>query len=47
MGDAASVVLCCELVTELYQRFLAFDLRNGTLRRRYDSIKYQVRRRAP
>ena len=31
-------------MSDLFQKFLAFDFRNGPLRRRYDSVKYCVRR---
>jgi len=44
VADSASVALCNDLVSDFFQKFLAFDFRNGNLRRRYDSLKYCVRR---
>jgi hypothetical protein len=44
VGDVQSVALSGALVSELFRHFLKFDFRNGDLRRRYDSVKYCVRR---
>jgi hypothetical protein len=44
VGDVRSVALCGGVVAELFRHFLKFDFRNGDLRRRYDSVKYCVRR---
>jgi len=44
VGDVRSVALCGGVVAELFRHFLKFDFRNGELRRRYDSVKYCVRR---
>lgn len=38
--DSASVQLCLDLVTALFEKFLEFDFRNGPLRRKYVGIKY-------
>jgi hypothetical protein len=44
VGDVQSVAVSCALVSELLRQMLKFDFRNGDLRRRYDSVKYCVRR---
>jgi predicted translin family RNA/ssDNA-binding protein len=41
--DSASVKLCLELVSQLFEEFLKYDFRNGPLRRKYDAIKYVVK----
>jgi predicted translin family RNA/ssDNA-binding protein len=33
-----------EFVDKIYGAFLAFDLRNGELRKKYDSIKWNLKR---
>ena len=33
-----------EFMTELYGEFLNFDMRNGDLRKRFDSIKWNLRK---
>jgi len=43
-GDAASVSLCRQLVEALNGQLIKFDFRNGPLRRKYDSVKYAVKR---
>jgi len=42
--DVESVDLCRHMVEAINGRLLAFDFRNGPLRRKYDSIKYAVKR---
>lgn len=44
VGDAASVVLCRDLTQEVFGELLQFDFRNGPLRRKYDGVKYVMRR---
>ena len=39
-----SIKLCREILTALNGQMLEFDLRNGPLRRKYDSLKYALRR---
>jgi predicted translin family RNA/ssDNA-binding protein len=43
-GDKKSVLLCRDAVEELNGEFMKFDFRNGPLRRKYDGIKYTVKR---
>jgi len=43
-GDGASVGVCRDGVAALQAAFLAFDFRNGPLRRKYDGLKYALRR---
>lgn len=40
--DFNEVMLIKELVAEIYGMFLEFDLRNGELRKKMDSIKYNL-----
>lgn len=42
-GETASVELVRCALTELHQILLTFDFRNGSLRRRYDGMKYFVK----
>ncbi|GIL46914.1 hypothetical protein Vafri_3779 [Volvox africanus] len=42
--DRAAVQLCRDLVDALMGRFLQFDLRNGSLRKKYDSLKYTLKK---
>lgn len=44
VGDADSVVLCRDLVQQVFGQLLEFDFRNGPLRRKYDGVKYVLRR---
>jgi len=41
--DAPSVARCRDAVEALLGRFLALDLRNGALRKKYDGLKYCLR----
>jgi predicted translin family RNA/ssDNA-binding protein len=43
-GDKKSVVQCRDMVELLNGEFMKFDFRNGPLRRKYDGIKYTVKR---
>jgi len=43
-GDASSIAVCRDGVKALQGALLAFDFRNGPLRRRFDGLKYQVKR---
>ena len=42
--DVKSVQLCRDLVDALNGAFMQFDFRNGPLRRRYDAIKYTLKK---
>mmetsp|Transcript_45217 Transcript_45217/g.72513 ORF Transcript_45217/g.72513 Transcript_45217/m.72513 type:complete len:494 (+) Transcript_45217:247-1728(+) len=42
--DMRSVQICSWMVSAVFTAFTEFNFRNGTLRRRYDSIKYRVRK---
>ena len=42
--DTASIQLCRDLVEALSGVLIAFDFRNGPLRRKYDSVKYAIKR---
>mmetsp|Transcript_31716 Transcript_31716/g.40686 ORF Transcript_31716/g.40686 Transcript_31716/m.40686 type:complete len:570 (+) Transcript_31716:32-1741(+) len=42
--DLKSVEACSMLVDAIFGKLLEFDFRNGPLRKKYDSVKYQVRR---
>lgn len=42
--DVASIKLCRELLTCINGQMLEFDLRNGNLRRKYDGLKYALKR---
>ena len=44
VGDAESVAICRDGVAELNGALLDFDFRNGPLRRKYDGLKYALRR---
>ena len=43
-GDAASVAVCRDGVSKLHEALLEFDFRNGPLRRKFDGLKYALRR---
>jgi predicted translin family RNA/ssDNA-binding protein len=43
-GDAGSVLLVKELVGSTFAKLAEFDFRNGPLRRKFDGIKYVVRK---
>ncbi|MBN2421324.1 hypothetical protein JXB27_03540 [Candidatus Woesearchaeota archaeon] len=43
-GDFKNALNVKELVTELYWELSQFDLRNGELRRKYDGIKYDLKK---
>ncbi|GBG30093.1 Translin [Hondaea fermentalgiana] len=42
--DIVSVSVCSQMVKAMNAAFIQFNLRNGPLRRRYDSLKYRVRK---
>ncbi|GMH78006.1 hypothetical protein TL16_g07625 [Triparma laevis f. inornata] len=42
--DTTSVNLCKGLVGEMFEKFSEFDFRNGPIRRKFDGIKYAVRK---
>lgn len=42
--DIKSVILIKEVIEEIYGAFLNFDLRNGELRQKYDSIKWNLKK---
>jgi len=42
--DTKSVKICRDMINEMFEMFLKFNFRNGTLRRKYDSLKYRVRK---
>ena len=42
--DTASIQLCRDLVEALSGVLISFDFRNGPLRRKYDSVKYAIKR---
>eukprot|EP00656_Telonema_subtile_P027056 TRINITY_DN2904_c0_g1_i1.p1 TRINITY_DN2904_c0_g1~~TRINITY_DN2904_c0_g1_i1.p1 ORF type:complete len:406 (-),score=116.87 TRINITY_DN2904_c0_g1_i1:52-1269(-) len=43
-ADVASIALCRTLVSQLMEQMLQFDLRNGPLRRKYDGLKYALKK---
>lgn len=43
VGDAASIELCRLIVVQINQALLAFDFRNGPLRRKFDGLKYALK----
>ena len=43
-GDTQSIVCCRDGVKSLQGALLAFDFRNGPLRRKFDGLKYSLRR---
>eukprot|EP00854_Cymbomonas_tetramitiformis_P003954 gene3954-4923_t len=43
-GDIDSINTCRALCTELNGKMLEFDLRNGPLRRKYDGLKYAIKK---
>eukprot|EP01041_Mallomonas_annulata_P010026 gene10026-20875_t len=43
-NDANSVRICLMLTNQLNQKMLEFDFRNGNLRKKYDGLKYALRR---
>ncbi|GMH95191.1 hypothetical protein TrVE_jg12933 [Triparma verrucosa] len=42
--DTSSVEICKGLVGEMFEKFSEFDFRNGPIRRKFDGIKYAVRK---
>ena len=44
LGDVRSVALCRDLTMAVNGKMIQFDLRNGSLRRKYDGLKYQLKR---
>ncbi|KAG2498872.1 hypothetical protein HYH03_003064 [Edaphochlamys debaryana] len=42
--DKAAVQRCRDLLDGLMGRFLKFDLRNGSLRKKYDTLKYTLKK---
>ena len=42
--DTASIEICRLLVNQLMEKMLQFDLRNGPLRRKYDGLKYALKK---
>ena len=42
--DTLSISICKEVVDDLMEKMLQFDLRNGPLRRKYDGLKYVLRK---
>lgn len=43
-GDAYSISVCTQICNELNAKMLAFDFRNGPLRRKYDGLKYAIKK---
>ena len=43
-GDAGSVLLCNTLIGSAFAKLQEFDFRNGPLRRKFDGVKYVVRK---
>lgn len=44
VGDSASIDACLEMVEQIHEKLLEFDFRNGPLRRKFDGVKYTVKR---
>ena len=42
--DVASVTRCRDLVDAIFGAFLRFDLRNGMLRKKFDALKYTLKK---
>ncbi|MBS3127927.1 hypothetical protein J4410_02185 [Candidatus Woesearchaeota archaeon] len=42
--DYDEAILCKDTVDEIYGAFLAFDFRNGELRKKFDSIKWNLKK---
>jgi predicted translin family RNA/ssDNA-binding protein len=42
--DVASVTRCRDLVDAVFGAFLRFDLRNGALRKKFDALKYTLKK---
>lgn len=42
--DYKTVIMMKELVSELYGEFMRFDFSNGELRKKYDAIKYDLKK---
>eukprot|EP00879_Flechtneria_rotunda_P028896 GHRR01031131.1.p2 GENE.GHRR01031131.1~~GHRR01031131.1.p2 ORF type:complete len:167 (+),score=60.45 GHRR01031131.1:148-648(+) len=42
--DSAAVARCRDIVDALMGQFLQFDLRNGALRKKFDSLKYTLKK---
>ena len=43
-GEVEKVVTIKELIDEIYGEMIGFDLRNSDLRRKFDSIKYNLKK---
>ncbi|MBR9693217.1 hypothetical protein GOV07_04810 [Candidatus Woesearchaeota archaeon] len=43
-NDTEKVTLIHQAIEEIYGQFVQFDFRNGELRRKYDSIKYNLQK---
>lgn len=43
-ADTRSIHICRTIVSELMEKMLEFDFRNGPLRRKYDGLKYAMRK---
>lgn len=43
LRDVEAVQSCRDLVEEIFGRFLQFDLRNGNIRKKFDSLKYTLK----
>lgn len=44
MLDHASVSACAALCHELFGELIQFDFRNGPLRKKFDSVKYELKK---
>ena len=42
--DASAVRLCNALVSDMFEALAEFDFRNGPVRRKFDGVKYAVRK---
>ncbi|CAM9683463.1 unnamed protein product [Chrysoparadoxa australica] len=42
--DVASITLCRDVMVEIQGELMLFDFRNGGLRRRYDGVKYHIKK---
>ena len=42
--DVAAVIRCRDVVDAILGQFLQFDLRNSALRRKYDGLKYTLKK---
>jgi len=43
-GDRGSIQLCRDMVLQLNSKMIEFDFRNGPIRRKYDGLKYAIRK---